>query len=184
MIIILSLFFFFSPFSVVTPAATEDKTEAVKEGTATKDITVSHQSSSSGSTGGQVVKSLKTEDLPGVAAANTDKTGSGTVTAGDANTATTAIIVAVLAVPIALMMMVAIAVRLRAQGKMRFGGTGWQKGYNSTSRFSLGNFFNKRRGFNQVSTEDSDLDGGMDWSEESDIEEYSSLNGTKVSQNL
>ena len=131
-----------------------------------------------------MVKSFQTQEA-GLKAQTDDDILGHKVSATDANTATTAIIVAVLAVPILLMMMVAVAVRLRAQGKMKFGGNGLKMGYSSTAdRFSLGNFFNRRRGFNQVSTEDSDHDGGMEWSEESDIEEYSILNNTKQSQNL
>ena len=105
----------------------------------------------------------------------------------DASIETTAIIVAVLAVPIFLMLLVAVAVRLRAQGRMRFfrgdAGTAIRSGYKATDKFSLGNFFNRRKGFNQVSTEDSDHDGGMGWSDDSDVEEYSALN-SKRTQNL
>ncbi|XP_038076375.1 peptidyl-glycine alpha-amidating monooxygenase B-like [Patiria miniata] len=108
----------------------------------------------------------------------------------DASFTTTAIIVAVLAVPIFLMLLVAVAVRLRAQGRMRFfrgeAGTTIRSGYKATtdSKFSLGNFFNRRKGFNQVNTEDSDHDGGgMGWSDDSDVEEYSILNA-KRTQNL
>jgi hypothetical protein len=108
----------------------------------------------------------------------------------DASITTTAIIVAVLAVPIFLMFLVAVAVRLRAQGRMRFfhseAGTAIRSGYKATSdnKFSLGNFFNRRKGFNQVNTEDSDHEGsGMGWSDDSDVEEYSILN-SKRTQNL
>ncbi|XP_071794148.1 peptidyl-glycine alpha-amidating monooxygenase B-like [Asterias amurensis] len=108
--------------------------------------------------------------------------------ATDASLTTTAIIVAVLAVPIFLMLLVAIAVRLRAQGRMKFfkggdSGTAIRSGYRATDKFSFGNFFNRRKGFNQVSTEDSDHDGGMGWSDDSDVEEYSIMN-SKRTQNL
>ncbi|XP_072037995.1 uncharacterized protein [Amphiura filiformis] len=98
-----------------------------------------------------VVKSFQAQEADLQAQTDEDIKGH-KIKATDANTATTAIIIAVLAVPIVLMMMVAVAVRLRAQGKIKFGGNGLSKGYSSTAdRFSLGNFFNKRRGFNQVS---------------------------------
>ncbi|XP_022106613.1 peptidyl-glycine alpha-amidating monooxygenase-like [Acanthaster planci] len=107
----------------------------------------------------------------------------------NASITTTAIIVAVLAVPIFLMLLVAVSVRLRAQGRMRFfqgeAGTAIRSSYKATSdnKFSLGNFFNRRKGFNQVDTEESDPEGGMGWSDDSDVEEYSILN-SKRTQNL
>ena len=146
---------------------------------------MSNPASANSKTNKAVVKNYQSNKQADLQAQTDNDINKAKIRASDANTATTAIIVAVLAVPIVLMMMVAVAVRLRAQGKIKFGGNGISRGYNSTAdRFSLGNFFNRRRGFNQVSTEDSDHDGGMEWSEESDIEEYSILNNQKTSQNL
>lgn len=97
----------------------------------------------------------------------------------------TAIIVVVLAVPIILMMVIAVVVRLHAQGQLKSGRGMFVIGKNrkyANDSFSIGNFFNKRNGFTQVSTDDSDHEGTT-WSEESDVEEYSILN-SKRTQNL
>lgn len=97
----------------------------------------------------------------------------------------TMVIVVVLAVPIILMMVIAVVVRLHAQGKLRSGRgmfvVGKGRKYANDS-FSIGNFFNRKKGFTQVSTDDSDQEGTT-WSEESDVEEYSILN-SKPTQNL
>lgn len=98
------------------------------------------------------------------------------------------VIVTVLAVPILLMMVIAVVVRLHAQGKLSSGRgmfvVGGSRGrkYANGDTFSIGNFFNKKKGFRQVSTDDSDQEGTT-WSEESDVEEYSILN-SKPTQNL
>lgn len=96
---------------------------------------------------------------------------------------TTTIIVAVLAVPILLMLLVAISIRMHAQGHFRLRKK--KKNYKVTAgdKFSLGSLLHKRNGFSQIATEDSDPDAAQ-WSEESDIEEYSILNNTKRTQNL
>ncbi|XP_063955634.1 peptidyl-glycine alpha-amidating monooxygenase B-like isoform X1 [Lytechinus pictus] len=100
----------------------------------------------------------------------------------DARLGTTTIIVAVLAVPILLMLLVAVAIRLHAQGHFRLKKRRNYK-VSAGDKFSLGSLLHKRNGFSQVATEDSDPDAAQ-WSEESDIEEYSILNNTKRTQNL
>ncbi|XP_071507149.1 peptidyl-glycine alpha-amidating monooxygenase-like [Diadema antillarum] len=102
---------------------------------------------------------------------------------GDANMGTTTIIVAVFAVPILLMLLVTVAIRMHAQGHFRLNKKRRNYKVSAGDKFSLGSLLHKRNGFSQVATEDSDHDGGQ-WSEESDIEEYSILNNFKRTQNL
>ncbi|XP_071965745.1 peptidyl-glycine alpha-amidating monooxygenase B-like [Antedon mediterranea] len=96
--------------------------------------------------------------------------------------AATAIVVCILIVPIVCIFIVAIFVRLRDQG--HFGVIKGIPRYKSTQdRFSVGNFFNKRKGFNPVTTEGSDVEDEGSWSGGSDVEEYSRLTGNRT-QNL
>eukprot|EP00057_Strongylocentrotus_purpuratus_P006222 XP_011660696.1 PREDICTED: peptidyl-glycine alpha-amidating monooxygenase A isoform X1 [Strongylocentrotus purpuratus] len=101
----------------------------------------------------------------------------------DSSLGTTTIIVAVLAVPILLMLLVAVAIRLHAQGHFRLNKKRRNYKVSAGDKFSLGSLLHKRNGFSQVATDDSDPDAAQ-WSEESDIEEYSILNNTKRTQNL
>ncbi|XP_070543295.1 peptidyl-glycine alpha-amidating monooxygenase B-like [Ptychodera flava] len=97
----------------------------------------------------------------------------------------TLLILMLLAIPIVLMAVAIVILRLRAQGKLRVQSLkGFFNGYRSTSHeVNLGSFFNRHKGFSKVNTEDSDQDEN-NFSEDSDMDEFTAMNVNSNSQNL
>ncbi|XP_074651531.1 peptidyl-glycine alpha-amidating monooxygenase B-like isoform X2 [Tubulanus polymorphus] len=77
------------------------------------------------------------------------------------------IIGALLVVPIVLIVIITVIVRLRKSGRFRMNKT-YTK--NNKKKINLGNFFDRHKGFDRVSTEESDHE--LDHLSDSDIEEY------------